>query len=152
MIPIAAIGGATTSNQLVQGYTGPGSSIAVPSILDQVQVYLKEPRTPKDLHVDSNTLFVILGGGNDAFFGLPNISASETVANIGRAVEDLKARGGHTVNLQTVSVHPLIDRLYHGSGARYFLLASMPPLGKPSYPYSIASPETSCSLESFSKR
>lgn len=151
-----AIGGATTSNKLVQGFTGPGSSIPVPSILDQVAAYVQGPRTPAALEKNANTLFVLLGGGNDAFFGLPNVTAADSVANLAKAVKTLKSRGEIGSRHADTNAHHSLGRLLtfelSPAGGRYFLLASMPPLGKPSYPYSVASPELSRPVALFSKR
>lgn len=88
-----AIGGATTNNSLLQGFTGPNSSISVPSTLDQVTLYLKSASFNK--HDISKTLFVVGGGGNDAFFGFGNdqVTPSSTVGALYAAVNALKAQG-----------------------------------------------------------
>ncbi|RPD75617.1 hypothetical protein L226DRAFT_507500 [Lentinus tigrinus ALCF2SS1-7] len=69
-----AVGGATTSNALVQGYTGPGSSIAVPSVDQQVANFLKTP--PSNVSF-ARPLFVLLGGANDPLFN-PNVTAAQS--------------------------------------------------------------------------
>lgn len=78
-----AVGGATTSNSLVQGYTGAQSTIAVPSVLDQVASFLGNT-TPQgstlsdsDRLALSTPLFVLFAAGNDIFFNT-NISASQS--------------------------------------------------------------------------
>jgi phospholipase/lecithinase/hemolysin len=84
-----AIGGATSNNTLVQGATGPGSTVPVPSMLDQVSTYLKSKHD--SAHI-SETLFCILIGGNDPFF-LPTVQASQTVQAIEFAVNQLHKAG-----------------------------------------------------------
>lgn len=119
-----AVGGATTSNDLVQGYTGPDSTIPSPSVLDQVASFLKLPRGgAQDL---SKSLAIVYGGANDAFFGLPDISAEQSVAELSRAVKKLKARG-----------------------AKHFLIPTLPPLGR-NYPFSTLVPSHSRPLAKFS--
>lgn len=119
-----AVGGATTSNDLVQGYTGPESTIPSPSVLDQVASFLKLPRgEAQDL---SKSLEIVYGGANDAFFGLPDISAEQSVAELSRAVKKLKARG-----------------------AKHFLIPTLPPLGR-NYPFSTLVPSYSRPLAKFS--
>ncbi|KAH7025520.1 GDSL lipase/esterase [Macrophomina phaseolina] len=73
-----AVGGATTSNSLVQGYTGPGSSIPVPSIQDQVSNFLKH--SSSDIP-DASPLFVLFGGANDVLFN-PNVTAAQSYQEI----------------------------------------------------------------------
>ncbi|KAM0793177.1 hypothetical protein ACM66B_000650 [Microbotryomycetes sp. NB124-2] len=116
-----AVGGATTSNKLVQGYTGPNSTIPVPSVVDQVEAFLKAKSGKM-----AKTLFVIEGGGNDAFFGLPNVTASKSVNDLVRAARKLEARG-----------------------AKYVLLPTLPPLA-PHYPFSAQTPSYSQPLKDFS--
>ncbi|THU95620.1 hypothetical protein K435DRAFT_755610 [Dendrothele bispora CBS 962.96] len=69
-----AIGGATTSNDLVQGFTGPNSVIPVPSIDLQVAEFLNSP--PSSFSSEK-PLFALLGGANDVIFN-PNITASQS--------------------------------------------------------------------------
>ncbi|KAI0703659.1 hypothetical protein C8T65DRAFT_578674 [Cerioporus squamosus] len=69
-----AVGGATSSNALVQGYTGPGSTIPVPSVDEQVADFLES--TPSNVLL-TNPLFVLEGGANDAFFDL-NVTAAQS--------------------------------------------------------------------------
>lgn len=71
------------------GVTGPQNTIAVPSVLDQVQTYLKGLK--QGAHVDK-TLFVVLGGANDVLFN-PNATASAATDRIKIAVEQLKQTG-----------------------------------------------------------
>lgn len=88
-----AIGGATTNNTLLQGFTGPNSSIPVPSTLDQVALYLESSSFKK--HDVAKTLFVVGGGGNDAFFGFGDntVTPSSTVGALCAAVNALKGQG-----------------------------------------------------------
>ncbi|ORY73455.1 GDSL lipase/esterase [Leucosporidium creatinivorum] len=119
-----AVGGATVNDDVVQGYTGPASTIPSPSVLDQVAAFLKLPRGgSNDL---TKSLVIIYGGANDAFFGLPNITAAEVVASVQVAVKRLKARG-----------------------ATHFLLPTLPPLGA-NYPFSTLVPSYSRPLAKFS--
>ncbi|KAI9728346.1 MAG: hypothetical protein M1828_003746 [Chrysothrix sp. TS-e1954] len=84
-----AYGGATSSNALVQGYTGPSSTIAVPSVVEQISSYLSD--TPANPPL-SSSLVVILAGANDIFFD-PNITAAQTVAAIMPSIELLQSHG-----------------------------------------------------------
>lgn len=55
-----AYGGATVNNSRTQGYTGPGSTIPVPAVIDQVSQYLsKHPKA------DDESLYVVSGGANE---------------------------------------------------------------------------------------
>lgn len=85
-----AVGGATTSNSLVQGYTGPQSSIAVPSVVDQVASFL-DNTTPQGSTFSasertslSEPIFVLFAGANDIFFN-SNISASQSYQSLVQA-------------------------------------------------------------------
>ncbi|KAH8776297.1 GDSL-like Lipase/Acylhydrolase [Diaporthe sp. PMI_573] len=78
-----AVGGATTSNSLVQGYTGAQSTIAVPSVIDQVASFLGNT-TPQgstfsasDKMAVTTPLFVLFAGANDILFNA-NICASQS--------------------------------------------------------------------------
>ncbi|KAJ6453312.1 GDSL-like Lipase/Acylhydrolase [Mycena sanguinolenta] len=86
-----AVGGATSNNTLVQGYTGP-NSIAVPSALDQLN---SQRRSRATSATAQETLYVILIGANNAFF-LPMVNASQSVAAIASAVDKLHAKLGAT--------------------------------------------------------
>ncbi len=65
---------ATTSNALVQGYTGPGSIVSVPSVDQQVAGFLQKPPSNVSL---ANPLFVLFGGANDPLFDL-NVTAAQS--------------------------------------------------------------------------
>ena len=82
-IPTTFIGAATTSNTLVQGFTGPASTIPVPSVADQVASFLALP--PSALL--TNPLFIFLAGANDPLFN-PNITAAQSF----RALADARAQ------------------------------------------------------------
>jgi lysophospholipase L1-like esterase len=79
---------ATSNNTFVQGFTGPNSTIAVPSAEDQVSAYLSGANTDS-IH---NNLFTILIGANDVLFN-ENITASETVNNVVKIINELKQKG-----------------------------------------------------------
>ncbi|OJD36454.1 gdsl-like lipase acylhydrolase [Diplodia corticola] len=78
----------TTSNHLVQGYTGPNSTIPVLSIDKQVSVFLKDP--PSNITTD-NLLFVLYGGANDILFN-PNITALQSFQEIIASKSKLSSR------------------------------------------------------------
>ncbi|KAJ4406202.1 hypothetical protein N0V82_010170 [Gnomoniopsis sp. IMI 355080] len=90
-----AVGGATSSNALIQGFTGPSSTIAVPSVADQVTSFLSglSPQNttfyPSSSEL-SDPLFVIWAGANDIFFD-PNISAAQSYLEIQSAASILLA-------------------------------------------------------------
>ncbi|KAF5346597.1 hypothetical protein D9758_013468 [Tetrapyrgos nigripes] len=82
----------TTSRELVQGLTGPGSSIAVPSIDEQVARFLASPPdhlSSNSSHENARPLFFLLGGGNDVLFN-PNITASRSVQVLLRLKDQLQ--------------------------------------------------------------
>jgi phospholipase/lecithinase/hemolysin len=121
---LTAVGGATVNDELIQGFTGPLSNIPSPSVFDQIATFLKLPRGgSNDL---SQSLVIIYGGANDAFFGLPNITAAQVVAEVQVAVQRLKSRG-----------------------ATHFLLPTLPPLGG-NYPFSTLVPSYSRPLAKYS--
>ncbi|CAN8100963.1 unnamed protein product [Discula destructiva] len=97
-----AVGGATTSNALIQGFTGPASTIPVPSVADQVAAFLAG-LSPQNTSLSSssavdqdedgnlhNPLFIIWGGANDVLFN-PSISAAQSHAALTSAVAALRA-------------------------------------------------------------
>ncbi|KAI9708045.1 MAG: hypothetical protein M1820_004249 [Bogoriella megaspora] len=83
-----AIGGATTNNQLVQGYTGPSSTVPVPSVDDQINTFLAS-KSQVDL---ASALVVVLGGLNDVFFNA-TIQASQSVQQMFSGINKLRANG-----------------------------------------------------------
>ncbi|KZL78361.1 gdsl-like lipase acylhydrolase [Colletotrichum incanum] len=102
-----AVGGATTSNMLVQGYTGARGTIAVPSVVDQVVSFLGKTTpqgvafTALDSTALSKPLFVLFAGANDVLFN-PNISASQTYQALLQAKTQLRV-AYHTAEVLTVS-------------------------------------------------
>ncbi|KAJ4305393.1 hypothetical protein N0V90_000924 [Kalmusia sp. IMI 367209] len=93
-----ATGGATADNSVVAGYTGPNSSLRVPSAHDQVARYLQMDR-PR-----ANDVFVHYIGANDPLFNT-SVTGSE-VSSI---------------------INADVDALYR-AGAKHFLLANYPPV------------------------
>lgn len=95
-----AVGGATTSNSLIQGFTGPSSTIPVPAVTDQVAAFLSgtSPQGSSPISSSSSSfasgedlsrpLFVVWAGANDIFFN-PNISAAQTYLEITSVVSAL---------------------------------------------------------------
>ncbi|TQN65601.1 Thermolabile hemolysin [Colletotrichum shisoi] len=127
-----AVGGATSSNTLVQGYTGAGGTIAVPSVVDQVAAFLDKTTTPQggafsasDSTALAAPLFVVFAGANDILFN-PNISASQT----------------HQVLLQVVT---RLRDAYPGSGV---LAISPPDMSKLPHGFYVDTP-TKQSLQSY---
>lgn len=84
-----AYGGATTSNALVQGYTGALSDIPVPGVAEQVKEFLSTRSSTPEL---STSLFVLFGGFNDVFFN-PNLTSAQIVAALGASVVTLANAG-----------------------------------------------------------
>lgn len=80
---------ATSNNTLAQGYTGPESTIPVPSAADQVSNYLKSKPSAQQL---KETLFMILIGLNDAFFA-PGVDAGLVVDNVKSMIAKLDQAG-----------------------------------------------------------
>ena len=68
---------ATSSNALVQGFTGPNSTIPVPSVADQVSSFLNSSSSSSSNTSLTAPLFVLLGGVNDVLFN-PNLTASQS--------------------------------------------------------------------------
>ncbi|KAJ7322963.1 GDSL-like Lipase/Acylhydrolase [Mycena albidolilacea] len=101
-----AVGGATSDNTLVQGSTGPNSSIPVPSALDQLNSYLASSNATSA--TARETLYVIVIGANDVLF-LPTVNASQSVAAIASAVDKLHANLGATNFL--LATYPDLSRL-----------------------------------------
>ncbi|KAH8744674.1 GDSL-like Lipase/Acylhydrolase [Diaporthe sp. PMI_573] len=112
-----AVGGATTSNSLVQGYTGPQSTIAVPSVFDQVASFLGNT-TPQastfsasDRMAVSTPLFVLFAGANDILFNA-NISASQSYQYLVQAQNLL--RGAYPEAKVLTLSPPDLSRLPYG--------------------------------------
>ncbi|KAL9097308.1 MAG: hypothetical protein Q9165_000735 [Trypethelium subeluteriae] len=79
---------ATTNNHLVQGFTGPRSTVPVPSVNDQIDAFLAD-RNHAEL---SSALVVVLGGLNDIFFNA-TLQASQSVEAIFTSINKLRAKG-----------------------------------------------------------
>jgi phospholipase/lecithinase/hemolysin len=80
-----AYGGATTDNNLVEGFTGPNSTIAVPGVAQQVSKFLSKNDTRVDI---GSTFFIVFGGFNDVFFN-PNLTAVQIAAALSGSVTRL---------------------------------------------------------------
>ncbi|KAF8589182.1 carbohydrate esterase family 16 protein [Ramaria rubella] len=79
-----AIGGATSNNSVVQGFTGLKSTIPVYSMVDQVTAYLNGGK------VSSEDLFIIMIGANDALF---KYSMDGVIPAISDAIYSLNKQG-----------------------------------------------------------
>ncbi|EFQ27300.1 GDSL-like Lipase/Acylhydrolase [Colletotrichum graminicola] len=112
-----AVGGATTSNILVQGYTGAGGTIAVPSVDDQVATFLGRATPQGQVFTELETvalaspLFVSFAGANDILFS-PNISASQSYQALLQAGTQLQA-AYDTAKVLTISP-PDLSKLPYG--------------------------------------
>jgi phospholipase/lecithinase/hemolysin len=84
-----AYGGATTSNALVQGFTGAKSDIPVPGIAEQVDQFLST--NDSAIRVDTS-LFALFGGFNDIFFN-PNLTSAQITASLHTSVTKLIVAG-----------------------------------------------------------
>jgi phospholipase/lecithinase/hemolysin len=85
-----AYGGATTDNHLVQGYTGPHSTVPVPGLAQQVSGFLAKHDSKIDI---STSLFIVFGGFNDIFFN-PNLTAAQIATALEGSVTSLVDVGG----------------------------------------------------------
>ncbi|CAO1633167.1 unnamed protein product [Parajaminaea phylloscopi] len=112
-----AFGGATIDNGIVQGHTGYDSSIPVPAVRDQVSAFLASDAV-RDIDW-TRTLFVLDGGGNDAFFA----------ARLGVPYEELARRTASSLLSQ---VQRLCER-----GATRLLIPSTPGLSASPYASSL---------------
>ncbi|KAF2671189.1 GDSL-like Lipase/Acylhydrolase [Microthyrium microscopicum] len=90
-----AYGGATTSNVLVQGYTGAKSDVAVPGIAEQVDSFLKTNNTSISFET---TLFALLGGFNDIFFNT-NLTSAQIAASLSGSLTKLVNAGAQHILL-----------------------------------------------------
>ncbi|KAK2043437.1 hypothetical protein LZ31DRAFT_585275 [Colletotrichum somersetense] len=104
-------------NFLVQGYTGAGGTIAVPSVHDQVATFLSETMPQGQAFSDldptalNSPLFVLFAGANDILFD-PNISASQTYQALFQAGTELQA-AYDTAKVLTISP-PDLSKLPYG--------------------------------------
>ena len=115
-----AYGGASTSNALVQGYSGPNSTIPVPSLDEQVDTYLNG--VPGDAPVASS-LIALLGGANDILFDA-NVTAVQSVGVISGLATKLRNAGATRFLLLT---YPGLSMIPYDS---YVSLATQDQLGQ----------------------
>lgn len=80
---------ATSDNKLVQGYTGPNSTIASPSATEQVADFLATH--DGKAHI-ADALYVVFIGANDAFFD-GNVTGAQTVENVSSIMKTLGKKG-----------------------------------------------------------
>lgn len=102
-----AYGGATTSNALVQGFTGPNSTVPVPGIAEQVSTFLSSNDNDPDFNL-TNNLVVVFGGFNDIFFN-PNLTAAEIAGALNGSITALINAGARhllTLNYYDASLIP----------------------------------------------
>ncbi|KAG8933049.1 hypothetical protein FRC01_011269 [Tulasnella sp. 417] len=119
-----ATGGATSDNAVVQGYTGPDSTIPVPSALDQISQYISQ--TPSSYGNDGS-LYAIVIGSNDIFFN-PSTTAESVIQAITKGMKQLQ----------------------DNKGASNFMLVSYPDLAL--LPFAKATPESyQAALSEYSK-
>ena len=83
----------------MQGFTGPGGTLPVPSLADQVAQFLSSPAPPAASL--ARPLFVLLGGINDVFAS-PNITAAQSFGVLAR------------LRAQLAAAHPRADVLALG--------------------------------------
>lgn len=88
-----AVGGATSDNDVVQGYTGPDSTIPVPSAQDQIDIFLRKNPVLQD-----SDIFVVFIGANDAFFS-ENVTGSQIAGLVADQVAQLYNSGARTILL-----------------------------------------------------
>ncbi|KAJ3366345.1 hypothetical protein GGF31_008073 [Allomyces arbusculus] len=88
-----AFGGATTDSKMVQGYTGPNSDIAVPSVMEQLVLFAKDVKRNPHL-LEGRNLYAIWAG--DAA-----ISPDTLANNLIRAVEAIDDIHAHTDHART---------------------------------------------------
>ncbi|KAK1479778.1 GDSL-like Lipase/Acylhydrolase [Colletotrichum tamarilloi] len=90
-----AVGGATTSNALIHGYTGAKGDIAVPSVIDQVVSFLAKINPQgaafeaSDSMAMESPLLILFAGANDILFKA-NISASQSYQILRQAEAQLR--------------------------------------------------------------
>lgn len=81
---------ATSDNALVQGLTGQNYTIPVPSLLEQLERYLRRPRD------HARTFFTLNIGGNDIFFD-PSVDPIKVSRRLVDGVDRLISRGARKV-------------------------------------------------------
>ncbi|EKG19344.1 Haloacid dehalogenase-like hydrolase [Macrophomina phaseolina MS6] len=103
-----AVGGATTSNKLAQGFSPPNFIVPVPSIDEQVEDFLSAP--PAGLNISSTAavpLFFLWSGANDAIFY--NITASQVSTSLASTVYRLRER--YPTSQIVLLNYPSLDKL-----------------------------------------
>ncbi|KAF9425082.1 hypothetical protein BGZ76_003432 [Entomortierella beljakovae] len=90
-----AFGGSTSDSSLVQGYTGPTSSIPVPGFLQQIETLYIPTIRKKDI---SKTLFVVNFQGNDFFFD-PTLDPKAVVGKLHEGIKRLVSLGAENILL-----------------------------------------------------
>ncbi|KAI8822486.1 GDSL lipase/esterase [Fimicolochytrium jonesii] len=118
-----AYGGATSDNNTVKGYTGPDSTVLVPSVNQQVAQYVDWLNAGTQAADGSNELtaevrehklkatHIFWAGANDIFFatfGGLNITATQVVSNIVASIENIYNAGGRRFLVNTL---PQLDLL-----------------------------------------
>ena len=87
-----AVGGATTGNDLIHGFTGPYANISVPGVSEQVDAYLASRPAGLGCHVH-----VWFAGANDAYFGQVAgqvITGTDSAKHLLRSVGRVQQEGG----------------------------------------------------------
>ncbi|KAG0014520.1 hypothetical protein BGZ81_000415 [Podila clonocystis] len=84
-----AYGGGTSDASVVQGYSGPDSTLAVPGFIQQIHTYNPTAKSRSTL---ARTLFAVNFQGNDFIFN-PAIDTQVVLANIERGIRELIAAG-----------------------------------------------------------
>ncbi|CAF3633519.1 unnamed protein product [Adineta steineri] len=103
-----AYGGATTDNNLVQGYTAGGVQV-VPGVRQQILIYINQ--TNKNEINFERTLYIIWAGANDFYFNKllkPSLVAD---SNVNRVKELLKFGAKHLLIVNQQPVHALPSNL-----------------------------------------
>ncbi|KAK9763621.1 hypothetical protein K7432_009525 [Basidiobolus ranarum] len=77
-----AYGGATVNNNVLQGYSGFDSDIAVPSIADQIEMHRDFLANNSNELYGRKFLYVITASGNDYNFGGPTLTPESVATNI----------------------------------------------------------------------
>lgn len=141
-----AIGGATTDNAIVQGYTGVNGNIPVPSVLDQISQYISE--TPIDDDTD-DTLYAIVTGANDIFLNA-NVTAEPVVQAVVKGMKQLQDSRGKQLCPQIHNLNALAH-LTSYAGASNFLLAPYPDLALLPFVPKYTPPEYHTLLSAYSQ-
>ena len=99
-----AYGSATTDNNVIMGYTGANSTILVPGVRQQIQVYRNRTDLTKiNFH---KTAYFIWAGANDYFFNF-SLSPHQVVESLMRCIKDLIGFGALNIFVMN---QPPIDK------------------------------------------